>query len=122
MIFKFLKECRQELNKVVWPSREEVGNSTIVVLIGVVIISIFLFTAESIFEKIFDTLVSYSVTEEENKNKTLGEDTKTELINKSLDVDKTNLNKNEDKNIENESLTTTKKKDSNIDKNKPQVK
>ncbi len=67
-MLKFLKECRQELNKVIWPSREEVANSTIVVLVGVVIISIFLFTSESIFEKIFDTLVSYKVPEEREEH------------------------------------------------------
>ena len=57
-MFRFLKECRGELNKVLWPDREEVLNSTIVVLIGVIIVSIFLFSVDSLFEKIFDFLVA----------------------------------------------------------------
>ncbi len=61
VMMEFLKECRTELRKVAWPAREEVLNSTIVVLIGVVIVSIFLFTSDSIFEKLFDALISLGV-------------------------------------------------------------
>ncbi len=38
----FFKEVRQELNKVIWPSREEVTNYTVVVLITVAAVSTFL--------------------------------------------------------------------------------
>ncbi len=44
----FLKECRQELEKVQWPTREEVVNSTMVVLATVIFFSIFLYTADKI--------------------------------------------------------------------------
>jgi len=57
-MFKFLKESREELRKVVWPSREEVLNSTIVVLGAVAVISVFLFVTDSVFEAIFDALIS----------------------------------------------------------------
>ncbi|MGD1817964.1 MAG: preprotein translocase subunit SecE [Pleomorphochaeta sp.] len=36
-IVKFFKESRQELSKVVWPTREQVGISTKVVLVSVII-------------------------------------------------------------------------------------
>ena len=53
----FLKESREELRKVVWPGRDEVMNSTMVVLGSVVVISLFLFIVDNMFEKVFDTLV-----------------------------------------------------------------
>lgn len=36
----FIKEARMELKKVEWPNKEEVVNSTIVVLISIVIVSV----------------------------------------------------------------------------------
>jgi preprotein translocase subunit SecE len=56
-MLKFLKESREELKKVVWPSREEVLNSTIVVLAAVAIISVFLFFVDNAFEWMFDSLI-----------------------------------------------------------------
>jgi preprotein translocase subunit SecE len=56
-MFKFIKESREELKKVVWPSKDEVMNMTIVVLVAVFVISIFLFTVDRGFESIFDALV-----------------------------------------------------------------
>ncbi len=53
----FLRGCRDELKKVIWPDREEVFNSTVVVLIAVAIISLFLFFTDSVFETIFETLI-----------------------------------------------------------------
>jgi preprotein translocase subunit SecE len=41
-IFKYLKESRNELKKVVWPNREEVVVSTKVVLISTAIFAIVL--------------------------------------------------------------------------------
>lgn len=58
-MLKFLKESREELKKVVWPSREEVLNSTIVVLVAVAIISVFLFGVDSVFEWLFDRLIEW---------------------------------------------------------------
>jgi len=53
----FLKESREELKKVVWPGKEEILNSTLVVLGAVVIISIFLFLVDHLFELLFNSLV-----------------------------------------------------------------
>ena len=41
----------------VWPTREEILNSTIVVLIAVAVISVFLFITDNIFEWRFDSLI-----------------------------------------------------------------
>ncbi|MCB1140818.1 MAG: preprotein translocase subunit SecE [Leptospiraceae bacterium] len=48
----FLKECRAELEKVNWPSKDEVIKSTGVVLVTVVIFSLFLFVTDSLFVKL----------------------------------------------------------------------
>lgn len=47
----FLQECKAELQKVQWPGREEVVNSTIIVLVNVIIFSLFLFIADGVFFK-----------------------------------------------------------------------
>jgi len=41
-IVKFFKEIRQELTKVAWPSKEELRDSTIVVIILSLILSLFI--------------------------------------------------------------------------------
>ncbi|MDH5657142.1 MAG: preprotein translocase subunit SecE [Spirochaetia bacterium] len=56
-MLKFFKESKEELSKVVWPGRDEVFSSTIVVLIAVIVISLFLFFTDWTFEKIFNLLV-----------------------------------------------------------------
>jgi len=47
-IKKFLSEVKAEIKKVVWPSRNEVYGTTIVVLITVFIFSLFLYFADTI--------------------------------------------------------------------------
>ncbi len=56
-MLKFLKESREELRKVVWPSREEILNSTFVVLGAVVVISLFLYLVDHSFAAIFELVV-----------------------------------------------------------------
>ena len=58
IMIKFIKESREELRKVVWPGRDEVFSSTMVVLIAVIVISLFLFMTDWTFEKIFNILVN----------------------------------------------------------------
>ncbi|MFA5448546.1 MAG: preprotein translocase subunit SecE [Sphaerochaeta sp.] len=41
-LIKYFKESRQELKKVVWPSREAVISSTKVVIVSTVLVAIFL--------------------------------------------------------------------------------
>lgn len=48
---EFAREVRAELRKVAWPGREEVVNSTIVVLIAVVLLVSMIFGADFAFGK-----------------------------------------------------------------------
>lgn len=45
----FIQECKAELEKVQWPTREEVVSSTIVVLITVAVFSVFLSLSDMFF-------------------------------------------------------------------------
>jgi preprotein translocase subunit SecE len=45
-IVQFLKDSYAELKKVVWPSREEVGASTKVVIVSVIIFAVVLGTVD----------------------------------------------------------------------------
>jgi preprotein translocase subunit SecE len=54
---QFLKEVRQELGKVDWPTRRELISYTIVVLVTVTVLTAFVFGLDSIFTRfIFDVL------------------------------------------------------------------
>jgi preprotein translocase subunit SecE len=48
---QFLTEVRAELRKVAWPTRNEVINSTIIVLIAVVVMTSLIFGADYLFAK-----------------------------------------------------------------------
>ena len=56
-MWDFIKQTREEMRHVVWPSREEVVNSTVVVMASVVVISVFLFTTDFLFERVFEFFV-----------------------------------------------------------------
>jgi len=45
---QFVREVRQEVSKVTWPSRKETGISTVMVMIFVVIAAIFFFLIDQI--------------------------------------------------------------------------
>jgi preprotein translocase subunit SecE len=45
----FVKECAAEMKKVVWPTREDVGSSVVVVLISTVIIAVILGVLDLVF-------------------------------------------------------------------------
>ncbi|KPV52433.1 preprotein translocase subunit SecE, partial [Kouleothrix aurantiaca] len=49
-LVRTLREIRSEMKKVVWPTREETVRLTVVVIVLSAIISIVLFTADSIFQ------------------------------------------------------------------------
>jgi preprotein translocase subunit SecE len=48
---QFFSEVRGELRKVAWPTRPEVINSTIIVLIAVVVMTALIFGADYVFAK-----------------------------------------------------------------------
>jgi preprotein translocase subunit SecE len=56
---KFLKEVRQELSKVDWPSRRELISYTVVVLVTVIVMTSLVFALDFVFSKlIFDVLTN----------------------------------------------------------------
>jgi preprotein translocase subunit SecE len=46
--FEFMQQVRQEANKVTWPSRKEVGISTLMVAIFMVVAGIFFFITDTV--------------------------------------------------------------------------
>jgi preprotein translocase subunit SecE len=48
---QFLREVRSELRKVAWPTRPEVVNSTIIVLVAVVVMTTLIFGMDFAFAK-----------------------------------------------------------------------
>ena len=55
-IFQFFRESYAELRKVSWPSREEVGNSTRIVLISVALIALVLGLIDFLFFQAIDLI------------------------------------------------------------------
>ena len=54
---QFLKEVRQELSKVDWPTRRELVSYSIVVLVTVTVLTAFVFALDSLFTRfVFDVL------------------------------------------------------------------
>ncbi len=54
---KFLKAVRSELKKVIWPSRTELINNTIIVIISVTLVTLGLWVLDSIFGFILNFIV-----------------------------------------------------------------
>ena len=48
---EFLKEARAELGKVTWPTRKELYESTILVIVSVMAVSIFIGAVDFVFNK-----------------------------------------------------------------------
>ena len=48
---QFLKEVRQELRKVIWPTKQELVTYTIVVLVTVVVMTSYVFGLDVVFSK-----------------------------------------------------------------------
>jgi preprotein translocase subunit SecE len=55
-IIRFINEVRQEISKVIWPSREELYGSVVVVIILCVLLSLFLFVADYILNRLFEVV------------------------------------------------------------------
>lgn len=57
---QFLTEARIELRKVVWPSKQETGQATLLVLVMVVISSLFFWAIDSILLRLVAWLTGFS--------------------------------------------------------------
>jgi len=55
---EFLKESRVELGKISWPTRNELRESTIVVIISVILITIFIGAVDQIFNFLWRALLA----------------------------------------------------------------
>ena len=49
---EFLKEARAELAKVTWPTRKELYESTILVIVSVILITIFIGAVDFVFNRL----------------------------------------------------------------------
>ena len=56
--FEFMQQVRQEGNKVTWPTRKEVGITSLMVVIFMVVSAIFFFVADSAIRWGVQTLLS----------------------------------------------------------------
>jgi len=56
-LIKFLEEARGELKKVSWPTREQVWESTVVVIFSVIVISIFLGIVDIFFSWLIKVVI-----------------------------------------------------------------
>ncbi len=56
-VIRFFKDVKLELKKVTWPGREEVVNSTTVVLITIALISMFLWVVDIALQGIVGQLM-----------------------------------------------------------------
>lgn len=54
---KFLKEVKEEFSKVVWPSKNEIINSTFLVIALSVSVGIYLGSFDYIFEKLVQIII-----------------------------------------------------------------
>ncbi|MDQ7055829.1 MAG: preprotein translocase subunit SecE [Persephonella sp.] len=52
----FLKEVQEELKKVSWPSRKLVKNATIAVIIFTLLVSVYLWGLDILFDRLFNYL------------------------------------------------------------------
>ena len=57
LIAKYLKETRAELQKVVWPSRKEATNLSLIVLAVMVVMSIGMGMIDFVFARLFSLII-----------------------------------------------------------------
>jgi preprotein translocase subunit SecE len=55
---QFLREVRQELKKVDWPTRKELITYTVVVLVTITVLTVYVFGLDSVFERVILDLLN----------------------------------------------------------------
>jgi preprotein translocase subunit SecE len=55
---KFLRDVRVEMGKVTWPTRKDLAQSTLVVLVAVAIAAVYTFALDELFSQIVDAVVN----------------------------------------------------------------
>jgi preprotein translocase subunit SecE len=56
-LFKFLRDVRIEMGKVTWPSRKDLLQSTLVVLVAVAIAAVYTFVLDTVFSRVVDLVL-----------------------------------------------------------------
>ncbi len=56
---KFFREVKAEMKKVVWPTKRELINSTIVVFATVILVSVVIGIVDAIFSRLFHLLMQF---------------------------------------------------------------
>ena len=56
---KFLRDVRVEMGKVTWPTRKDLAQSTLVVLVAVAIAALYTGVLDTVFAKIVDVVVNF---------------------------------------------------------------
>ena len=57
-LVKFLRDVRIEMGKVTWPTRKDLMQSTLVVLVAVAIATVYCFGLDTVFAKTVDVILS----------------------------------------------------------------
>jgi preprotein translocase subunit SecE len=57
-LMKFMKDVRIEMGKVTWPTRKDLMQSTLVVLVAVAIATVYCFGLDTVFAKTVDVILS----------------------------------------------------------------
>ena len=104
----FWKDFKAELKKVIWPTRSQVINNTIIVIVIVIIVTAIVFALDFAFEalntyginKLKTTVQNSVVTESEDDNKD-GENQNNDAENNSEDNEENNNQDGTDENLEN---------------------
>ena len=58
-VISFLKEARAELGKVTWPTRKELMESTVLVIVSVIAVSIFIGVVDFVFNQMLQLFAQY---------------------------------------------------------------
>ena len=53
----FIKESRAELQKVTWPTQQELFRNTVVVLVAVVLVAVSIWVADTVFSVLIRTIL-----------------------------------------------------------------
>jgi preprotein translocase subunit SecE len=56
-LMKFMRDVRVEMGKVTWPTRKDLAQSTLVVLVAVAIAAVYTFALDELFSQIVDAVV-----------------------------------------------------------------
>ena len=57
--WSFMREARTELRKVVWPTRQETIQTTLIVLVMVIIVALILWALDAVFVRVINALIGW---------------------------------------------------------------